>query len=114
MGFRIRSHVRKKSQITNFPLFLIIMRKVVITEELIASYPYKSSRWTPHQPWCKICSVDKGPPRTHTFRVLKVGEEAIEVTFRNGTVAYYHIGCWNHPNNKDKVRAIKKQEHVHR
>ena len=85
------------------------MRKVVVTEELIANYPYKSSRWTPHQPWCKLCSVDKGPLRKHAFRLLKVGEEAIEVTFRNGTVAYYHPSCWDNPGNKEKVESIERQ-----
>jgi len=89
------------------------MKKVVITEELIASYPYKSSRWTPHQPWCKLCSVDKGPLRTHRFRVLKVGEEAIEVTFRNGITSYYHISCWENPENREKVESIRKQDVTH-
>lgn len=87
-----------------------VMKKVVITKELIAGYPYKHSRWSPHRPWCKLCSEEKSSKRRQVFRVLQMGEEAIEVHFRNGTVAYYHPSCWNSPKNREQVTAILKQE----
>lgn|GEM_PF-5441711 len=86
------------------------MKKVVITKELIANYPYKNSKWSPHRPWCRLCSIPQSPGREQLFRVLEVDEEAIEVHFRNGTVAYYHVSCWDNPGNKEKVESIKKQE----
>lgn len=49
--------------------------------------------------------------KTTNFHVelLKVGEKAVEVKFRNGTVAYYHLSCWNDPQYAYKVENIKKQ-----
>lgn len=87
------------------------MKKVVITEELIANYPYKNSKWSPHRPWCRLCSIFQSRTKERKiFNILELNEEALEVHFRNGTVAYYHLSCWDNPGNKEKVEAIKRQE----
>lgn len=87
------------------------MKKVVVTKELIESYPYKGSKHTPDRPWCRLCSTFKGRTKEkRLFRVLKIGQQAIEITFRNGTVAFYHKRCWDDPGNKERVRAILKQD----
>lgn len=45
----------------------------------------------------------------YNVEVLKLGEEAIEVKFRNGMLGYYHLACWNDPKYAYKVENIKKQ-----
>jgi len=95
------------------------MKEVTITQELIDTYPYKSGKWHPHRPFCRLCASLK-PFIKHTSiggtvnlwrpEMLRIGEKAITVTFRNGTLAYYHVKCWNDPNYAMKVESIKKQE----
>lgn len=86
------------------------MKKVVVTKELIESYPYKGSKHTPDRPWCRLCSIFKSRTKEKkVFNVLELGSEAVEVHFRNGTVAYYHLSCWDNSGNKEKVESIERQ-----
>ena len=90
-----------------------------MTQELIDTYPHKNSKWRPNRPYCRLCAVFDFQTSRGTFRsredkylvkYLEVGQEAIEVTFRNKTVAYYHPGCWNKPKYARKVANIKAQD----
>ena len=94
------------------------MREAIITQQLIDAYPHKTGKWHPHTPFCRLCASLR-PFIRHTAygiknlwrpQILKIGEKAITGTFRNGTVAYYHVSCWNDPRNAWKVESIKKQD----
>ena len=93
------------------------MRTVVITPELIKNYPHKTSKNTPSRPYCRLCAnFDRrrfhGQGRVWSnfnVKVLEIGEEAMEVKFRNGTLAYYHLACWKDRKYAHKVENIKKQ-----
>lgn len=94
------------------------MKEVTITQELIDAYPHKTGKYHPHRPFCRLCASLQ-PYKRHTPygivnlwkpQILRIGEKAVTVTFRNGTVAYYHVKCWNDPQYAFKVRSILEQE----
>ena len=99
------------------------MRKVIITKELIANYPHKSSKHRPRRPYCRLCAnFDRMRRRSIGYSinfdvcnfhidVLEIGEKAIEIHFRNGTVAYYSVDCWENPLNARKVESILRQDY---
>jgi hypothetical protein len=95
--------------------------QVVITKELILSHPHHNSgifSSPTHAIRCSLCMPPK-PKHMKTkeyihrvkHHVLRIGSQAVKVTFRNGTVAYYGLACWNNPENADRVKRILMQEH---
>ena len=86
-----------------------------MTQELIDNYPHKNSKYSPSRPYCRLCANLYRKYIRHTtpkffVHIFRIGEQAIEVTYRNGTVAYYSPSCWNDPLNIGKVESIKRQE----
>lgn len=90
-----------------------------MTQKDIDNFPYHGKYQV--GPYCKLCSPSvimrrqdswgvRYIPRKRRHHVaIKLGEKVVMVTFRNGTLAYYHESCWNDPDNKEKVESIKKQ-----
>jgi len=99
--------------------------QVVITQELIDSYPYKYSgvmnKKLHKGVRCSLCLPPKPKGvqtrnylsiliKQHRFHILRKDDEAVKVTFRNKTVAYYGLQCWNDPSNGDRVKRILSRE----
>jgi len=90
---------------------------VKITQETINQHPHSNSGYLdnmfrPKYLRCGLCM----PPGTKEERrrqkkhILPIGSVAVKVKFRNGTVGYYALQCWNNPKYHDRVANILKQE----
>jgi len=99
--------------------------QVVITQELIDSYPYKYSGVMNKKLHkgirCALCLPPKPKGlqtrnylgsiyKQHKFHILRKGDLAYKVTFRNREFAYYGVQCWNNANNGDRVKRILSRE----
>jgi len=85
--------------------------QVTITKEIIEQYPYNNAGIFDKM-FVIRCSLCMPPNRNmhRRFHVLREGDIAVKVTFKNGTVGYYGLQCWQDPNNADRVARILKQE----
>ena len=102
-----------------------MVEQVTITQELIEKYPYKYSgvmnKKLRRGVRCALCLPPKPKGvqtrnylsrlyNQHKFHILRIGDQAVKVTFRNKTVAYYGVQCWNNANNGDRVKRILSRE----
>ena len=87
--------------------------QVVITKEMIKQHPHKNSGifdfMAPKRIRCGLC-MPSNRNMHRRFHVLREGDIAVKVTFKNKTVAYYGLRCWQDPKNADRVARILKQE----
>jgi len=88
--------------------------QVVITKEIIEQYPYNNAGifdnlMKPKRIRCSLC-MPSNRNMHRRFHVLREGDIAVKVTFKNGTVAYYGLWCWQAPSNADRVKRILMQE----
>ena len=99
--------------------------QVIITQELIDKYPYKYSgvmnKKLRRGIRCALCLPPKPKGiqtrnylgsiyKQHKFHILRIGDCAVRVQFRNKTSAFYGCSCWNNPNNTDRVKRILSRE----
>jgi len=71
------------------------MREIIITEDIVKYWRYlhRNAIWTPHKPYCKLCSVISRYRSKRKINYLKVGDKAIRIDFTNNTHALYHPEC---------------------
>jgi len=89
---------------------------VTITQELIDAYPHKNSGYLDifHKKAirCSLCMPPANDKQRHhqKLHLLRIGTKAVRVQFRNRTIGYYALKCWNKAENAERVQKILSRE----
>lgn len=96
------------------------MEIITITREVIKAHPHHNSGIFEDKTRMIRCGLCMPPRSKHESRqeylrtvkhhVLRIDSQAVKVTFRNKTVAYYGLACWNKPENAQRVQSILSRE----